>query len=123
MRRRVLLALVLVLAVGLLVAFLVFRQTVVVHLSQETGTSSGSSRAYSFWSGFGSDIGELTIVAGLIGIYRAHTCHTNRCWRWAKYPVEGTPYKVCRRCHPIVPDEGPSLAHIHDAHREAQGDR
>ena len=89
----------------------------VVHLSQETGTSNSASRAYDFWSGFGSDIGEATLFTAAIGIYRAHNCHTHRCWRLAKHPVEGTPYKVCRHCHPLMgKDHRPTREHIHRAH-------
>jgi hypothetical protein len=97
-----------------------WHQWLIVHLSQETGTSSASSRAYQFWSGFGSDIGEVAIIGGLVGIFRQHTCHTKHCYRIAKHPVEGTPYKVCRKCHPTIGNKAPTRAEIHSAHREAQ---
>lgn len=55
---------------------------------------------YGFWSGLGSDLGELAIVAGLISIYTRHNCHVRRCWRIGRHPVEGTTFVVCRRHHP-----------------------
>jgi hypothetical protein len=93
-----------------------------VHLSQESGTSSSSSRAYNFFSGFGSDLGEVTLLAAAYGLYRAHNCHTRHCWRLAKHPVVGTAYKVCRRCHPTVPDKAPTREQIQANHQEAPVD-
>ena len=44
---------------------------------------------YGFWSGFGSDLGELAIVGA---IWNHLNCHENGCWRIARHR---TPY--CRR--------------------------
>lgn len=76
---------------------------------------------YAFWSGFGSDIGEVVLIGGLVQIYRAHTCHDDRCWRLARHPVDGTPYKACKKHHPTVPDQV-TADHMARAHREAQHD-
>ena len=70
-----------------------------VHLSEETGTSSSSSRAYNFWSGFGSDIGEIAIVGGLITLVRHHNCHVKGCWAMGRQ-VPGTPYVACHDHNP-----------------------
>lgn len=61
---------------------------------------------YQFWSGIGSDIGEIAIVGGAIAIYRRHNCHVHRCWRlsWHAHPDHGHP--VCRRHHPDHPSGG-----------------
>jgi hypothetical protein len=93
---------------------------IIAHFLQETGTSSSASRAYNFWSGFGSDIGELAIVGGLVSVYRQHNCHTKGCWRLGKHPVDGTPWRVCRRCHPTIADKAPTRAAIHADHQMAQ---
>lgn len=71
---------------------------------------------YAFWSGAGSDIGELAIIGGLVTVVRSRRCHVHRCWRLGRHKVEGTPYIVCRRHHP----DG-HLTHeaLHRAHREA----
>ncbi len=74
------------------------------------------STAYNFWSGFGSD---LTYLAILGAAWRHLNCHAQGCWRLAKHQVEGTPYKTCRKHHPTVPNEGPTVEHIHAAHAAA----
>ena len=56
---------------------------------------------YQFWSGFGSDFGEVAILTAAIAIYRRHQCHVKGCWRLAWHPSEehrGHP--VCRTHHP-----------------------
>ena len=60
-----------------------------------TGTVNESGPYYGFWSGFGSDLGEVTLIASAWVLYRQHKCKT--CPRIAKHPVEGTPYKTCHR--------------------------
>ena len=61
---------------------------------------SGTGSWYAFWSGIGSDIGEIAIFSGLISLYRKHNCHAKGCWRLGRHPVAGTPYTVCRHHHP-----------------------
>lgn len=91
-------------------------------LAVHTGTVNESGPYYGFWSGFGSDIGEVTIIGGLITVARHSTCHTKHCYRIAKHPVDGTPYKVCRKCHPTIANKAPTRDEIHAAHREANAD-
>jgi hypothetical protein len=95
-----------------------------VHLSQETGTSNAASRAYDFWSGFGSDLGEATLLAGLAAAYRHHSCHVERCPRLGK-PVDGTPYLACPKHHPDHhgSKRSVSLHIIHRAHADAQNSK
>lgn len=84
------------------------------------GLTNPSGHAYAFWSGIGSDIGELTIIGGLIAIYRKHNCHARGCWRVGRLQVEGTPYVVCHRHHPT--HEGnrkASVDTINRAHADA----
>ena len=46
------------------------------------GIDDTSGRWYAFWSGFGSDLGELAIV----GVLWHHlNCHWERCWRIARH--------------------------------------
>ena len=68
-------------------------------LAVHTGSSNepGSPPNYNFWSGVGSDIGELTIVAGLLAIYRKHVCHEDGCWRISRHVVNGSPW--CNKHH------------------------
>jgi hypothetical protein len=78
-----------------------------------------TSQWYNFWSGFGSDLAEFTIVIAVIAAYRKHNCHVKGCWRLQRHPVEGTPYIVCRRHHPTIATEAPTAAQVRDAHRAA----
>ena len=65
---------------------------------------------YQFWSGIGSDIGELAIIGALIQVIRHSTCHQSGCWRVGKHPHG--PYKLCSRHHPTVPDGPVTAEHI-----------
>lgn len=91
-------------------------------LAVHTGTESESSHWYAFWSGFGSDIGEVTIFAGVIALFRAHNCHTAGCWRIGRHEVEinGTKYKVCRVCHKRSGHAQLTGDHL-DEHRQSRG--
>lgn len=59
----------------------------------------GSGPWYAFWSGAGSDIGEVAILGGVIKLTQKRNCHTKGCWRFG-VPVAGTPYLACHHHHP-----------------------
>lgn len=80
---------------------------------------AGSGSWYGFWSGAGSDLGELAILGGMVSIYRKHTCHVQSCWRFGKHPVEGTCYTTCRKHHPDIEGEI-TVHHIRIAHQIAR---
>lgn len=81
------------------------------------GLDSASSYWYTFWSGFGSDIGELAIVGGLVSIYRRHMCHVKPCWRVGRHSVSNTEWTVCRKHHP---DPSPTHADVIAKWKEGQ---
>jgi hypothetical protein len=92
-------------------------------LALHTGTlNGGPDRYYNFWSGFGSDLGEATLITAVgIGVYtgvRKVNCHTKGCWRIGHHTLEGTPYILCRHHHPYVPTSGASQEHILEQHRK-----
>ncbi len=66
-------------------------------LAVHTGTVNEAGPYYGFWSGFGSDLGELTIFAAVLGVYHRHNCHTRHCWRIGRHVVDGTPW--CNHHH------------------------
>jgi hypothetical protein len=106
---------------ALLIAFFAFlRHWAAIH----TGTvySTNSPVYYNFWSGFGSDLGEATLIGAVsIGVYtavRKVNCHTKGCWRIGHYPLEGTPYHLCPHHHPGVPTRGVSHEQILDHYRK-----
>lgn len=92
-----------------------------LHLLDEYGITNMNNRWYAFWSGSGSDIGEIALLGALVGMYKRHTCHVDSprfCWRPGTHPVEGTPFRACKRHHPAVPDRV-TADHLADAHRDA----
>lgn len=58
---------------------------------------AGTGPVYGFWSGFGSDVSEFTLLGLVFGAYRKHNCHTRGCWRIGRHQVNGTPW--CNRHH------------------------
>jgi hypothetical protein len=68
---------------------------------------------YNFWSGFGADVGGLTIAAGALGVYRKHNCHVKGCWRIAKQQVVGTSWVVCHKHHPEGRPSAEQIAQVH----------
>ncbi len=105
-------------------AFLIAFFSAVRHwFALHTGiTHGGPDPYYNFWSGFGSDLGEATLITAVaVGVYtgvRKVNCHTKGCWRIGHHALEGTPYILCRKHHPHVPTEGATHAHILEAHRK-----
>ena len=95
-------------------------------LAYMTGSlnTAGAPPNYNFWSGFGSDLSELAIAGGLIGMLRKHNCHVRRCWRIGRLPVEGTPYVVCRHHHPEGAPAARSVTeryHLHLGRKPGRG--
>jgi hypothetical protein len=85
---------------------------------------------YQFWSGIGSDIGELSIVVSIIVaalavrrfLHSHFPCHTDSCRKLGFHRVAGTPYRTCWHHHPELSQYDPAavpLEHIHRAHAAA----
>jgi hypothetical protein len=63
-----------------------------------TGTSDTSGKWYGFWSGFGSDLGELTLITAVIAAARHKNCYKRGCWRLGHIdPKHGHP--ACKKHH------------------------
>lgn len=62
-----------------------------------TGINNSSGRWYAFWSGFGSDLGELAIIGV---VWRKVNCHSKGCFRIGLHAVSGTPFVTCAKHHP-----------------------
>ena len=67
---------------------------------------------YAFWSGIGSDFGQVTLITGLLVAafrYRKqHECHVEapvNCRRFGR-PVPGTGHVACRLHHPHAEEKG-----------------
>ncbi len=59
-----------------------------------------SGRGYAFWSGAGSDVGEVAILGGIAMFWRKHNCHVYRCWRLSWHPSPDHGHPICRHHHP-----------------------
>ena len=88
-------------------------------LAQFFGTENASGTGYLWWSGTGSDLGELALLGVLLGVVRRLNCHEPRCWRWGHLPVPGTAWHACRRHHPAPPTAGT----LHDHYRLYLGEK
>lgn len=120
--------------IGIAAVILTFIAVVIVSgdvrdwLFLHTGVKNGGPDPYyNFWSGIGSDIGEVTLISAVVlGVYtgvRKVNCHTKGCWRIGHHALEGTPYILCRHHHPHVPNDGASHEHILLAHRRHQAEK
>lgn len=80
-----------------------------------TGTVNESGPYYGFFSGFGSDIGEVTVITGVALLIWHMNCHTPGCKRLTR---QTTPdgYKLCRKCLPKSKKEL-GLHEVHDDHQ------
>src|SRR5262249_11034224 len=59
----------------------------------------GNGAHYLFWSGIGSDIGEVAILGWLYAFLRRHNCEVHGCWRLGRHTTAGG-HVVCKRHHP-----------------------
>jgi hypothetical protein len=91
-------------------------------LAIHTGTDNEPGPYYGFWSGFGSDIGEVALVGAVFAVYKRHNCHRRWCWRFGHYDFTneqtGLTYKLCRKCHPDHPGRRLSQRHIDRIHQQ-----
>jgi hypothetical protein len=65
------------------------------------GVTNPINQWYNFWSGFGSDLGELLILGGIIQFFKHHNCHVQGCWRvkTSNDPTIHAP--ACRKHHTL----------------------
>jgi hypothetical protein len=81
-------------------------------LAVHTGTVNEPGPYYGFFSGFGSDLGELALLGAVFHLYWRYTCHEPRCWRPGHLMADGHT-RACWRHHP---DGRPRPGHVRRAH-------
>jgi hypothetical protein len=82
------------------------------------GMDNLSGPVYGFWSGFGSDISELSLV-GVMGAHlRAANCEVHGCWRIGRH-LSAAGHRLCRRHHP---DDALTEQAAVEAHQQAVAD-
>lgn len=82
-----------------------------------TGSDNVSGPWYGFFSGFGSDLGEIVLLGALWSILRKHNCAVHHCWRVGRHKVPGTEHICCRR---HAPGGAPTHEDVIEAHAAAQ---
>lgn len=91
-------------------------------LAIHTGTDNEAGPYYGFLSGTGSDLGEVTLVGGMLAIYRKHNCHSRWCWRFGHHDftdeATGLTFRLCRKCHPAHPGRRLTRGHFARIHQE-----
>jgi hypothetical protein len=84
------------------------------------GAQTEGKSYYGFWSGFGSDLGEATLVGGIIMLFRQHNCHNKGCWHLGKHTTDDG-YKLCKKC--IGKSKGQLTLHeVHEDHQKETND-
>jgi hypothetical protein len=78
------------------------------------------SVGYQFWSGLGSDISEITIIAGALAILKHLNCDSPRCFRYGPHRTADGHHKLCRHHHPDLPKHRLSLPEIQARHHAAK---
>jgi hypothetical protein len=83
---------------------------------------------YGFFSGSGSDLGEVAIIGGIgtliAGLWHKFNCHNEGCARIGLHAVAGGTYMVCRKHHAEITGHQHSklstefLATVHREHLE-----
>jgi len=90
-------------------------------LAVHTGIADMSGPYYAFWSGFGADIAEFslvgTAVTGLYQLNRKFNCHQRGCWRIGTHPAAGGQFLLCARHHPDYQGKKPTRELIEQLHR------
>jgi hypothetical protein len=91
-------------------------------LAVHTGTVNEPGPYYAFWSGFGSDLAEFSILGAIgTGVYqlvKKYNCHEPGCWRVGTHPAAGGQFLLCYRHHPDFRGERPTHEMIERLHRQ-----
>ena len=91
-------------------------------LQVHTGTINEPGPYYGFWSGFGSDLAEFSILGAIgTGVYqliKKYNCHEPGCWRIGNHPAAGGQFLLCYRHHPDYRGKKPTHELIERLHRQ-----
>lgn len=79
-------------------------------LSHWVGADNPSGAIYLFGSGW---FANAAFLSAPLVVLRKHNCHAKGCWRIGRFPVEGTAYALCRKCHPDDHKTAEEIGAIH----------
>src|SRR5262245_45704438 len=123
LRLRLILIFVLPVLVAVAVVSWILNGSIVDHwLAVHTGLDDLSGSWYGFWSGIGSDLGELALI-GAVGtatyqLVRKYNCREPGCWRVGTHPAAGGQFLLCYRHHPDFQGRRPTHEMIERLHHE-----
>lgn len=80
-------------------------------------------KGYNSWSGSFSDISEITLVLGAFSWWVHTRCDSLGCLRSGKHATADGQHKLCRHCHPDMPNRRLSRLEIHARHHAAKNER
>jgi len=110
-----------------LVIWLQYARSVGHWLQVHEGIINEPGPYYGFWSGFGSDLAEFSILGAIAtGIYqlvKKYNCHEPGCWRVGNHPAAGGRFHFCYRHHPDFQGQKPThelIARLHGEHLERE---
>ena len=123
MRWRLTAVSVLALVVAAAIVAWIVRPSPVNHwLAVHTGTVNEPGPYYGFWSGFGSDLAEFSILGAIgTGVYqlvKKYNCHEPGCWRVGTHPAAGGQFLLCYRHHPDYRGKRPTHETIERLHNQ-----
>jgi hypothetical protein len=104
-----------------LICVVIWHDLIVHWLTVHTGSSntSGAPPNYNFWSGFGSDLGEVALFGAIIGGWRKINCEVKGCPRIGRHKTAAG-HSVCRHHHP---EGAPTHSDVIRAHHGAKAAR
>lgn len=117
------------LTVAIFVVLFAFWVAVANWLASFFGFSNGDGNGshYLFWSGAGSDFGELALISALVVMYRRANCKRTWCPFMGMHdftdPQDGVTRKLCWYHHPDVQHKTLKAHHIERIQRRRENER
>lgn len=114
---------------AMVVVLIVFWDAIAAHLATFFGFANGSGNGshYLFFSGSGSDFGELAIISGGVILYRRLNCKRSWCPFMGMHdftdPTDGVSRKLCWYHHPDVMHKTLKASHIRRIQRHRLAER
>lgn len=112
----------LVVLAAAIISWIVWARPVNHWIGIHTGIVDVSGPYYGFWSGFGSDLAEFSILGAIATaayqLFKKYNCHEPGCWRVGTHPAAGGQFLLCYHHHPDYRGKKPTHETIERLHRE-----
>jgi hypothetical protein len=117
----------LLLVAAAILAWALFPADINHWLAVHTGTINEAGPYYGFWSGFGSDLAEFSILGAIATaayqLVKKYNCHEPGCWRVGTHPAAGGQFLLCYHHHPDYQGTKPThdlIVRLHQEHAKQQ---